>query len=124
MAEPSAGVMAGTAVVGMTTASLIPGVDVNAVVGAFAGAMFFVVFAKELTAWARLGYFIVSWVAGYYIAIEVMVREIAKASGLAALFGAMFCVAIGISLLEWVGGGKIPGWLQWLLDLRGGRPNG
>ncbi|MBP5140273.1 hypothetical protein HUT00_15710 [Pseudomonas chlororaphis] len=37
--------MAGTAVVGMTTASLIPGVDVNAVVGAFAGAMFFVVFA-------------------------------------------------------------------------------
>ncbi|AZC30112.1 putative holin [Pseudomonas chlororaphis] len=124
MAEPSAGVMAGTAVVGMTTASLIPGVDVNAVVGAFAGAMFFVVFAKELTAWARLGYFIASWVAGYYVAIEVMGREIAKASGLAAFFGAMFCVAIGISLLEWVGGGKIPGWLQWLLDLRGGRPNG
>ncbi|MBP5058932.1 hypothetical protein HUS95_27815, partial [Pseudomonas chlororaphis] len=61
--------MAGTAVVGMTTASLIPGVDVNAVVGAFAGAMFFVVFAKELTAWARLGYFIASWVAGYYVAI-------------------------------------------------------
>ncbi|WP_428480997.1 putative holin, partial [Pseudomonas chlororaphis] len=53
----------------MTTASLIPGVDVNAVVGAFAGAMFFVVFAKELTAWARLGYFIASWVAGYYVAI-------------------------------------------------------
>ena len=64
MAEPSAGVMATTAVVGISTASLIPGVDVNAVVGGFAGAMFFVVFAKDLTAWARLGYFIASWVLG------------------------------------------------------------
>ena len=49
MAEPSTGALAVTAAVGMTTASLIPGIDVNAVVGAFAGAMFFVVFAGELT---------------------------------------------------------------------------
>ncbi|MFJ2455886.1 putative holin [Pseudomonas protegens] len=52
MAEPSAGVMVTTAVMGMTTASLIPGVDVDAVVGGFAGAMFFFVYAKDLAALA------------------------------------------------------------------------
>ena len=67
MAEPSTGALAVTAAVGMTTASLIPGIDVNAVVGAFAGAMFFVVFARELTPWSRFGYFLASWVLGYYV---------------------------------------------------------
>lgn len=128
MAEPSSGaVMAAQAaggVVGVAAVSLFPGVDVNAVVGSFAGAMFFVVFAKDLGPLARLGYFIASWVAGYYVASEVMGRELAKASGLVAFFGGLLCVAVGIGLLEWIGGGKMPGWLQWLLNLRGGRPNG
>jgi len=124
MAEPSTGALAVSAVVGITTASFIPGVDVNAVVGGFAGAMFFVVFAKELTALARLGYFIASWAFGYYVASEAIARELAKAPGLVAFFGAMLCVGIGISLLEWIGGGKLPGWLQWFADRFGGRPNG
>jgi len=124
MAEPSAGVMATTAVVGISTASLIPGVDVNAVVGGFAGAMFFVVFAKDLTAWARLGYFIASWVLGYYVASEVIDRNWASTSGLIAFFGALFCVGVCISLLEWVQGGKVPGWLRFFTDRFGGRPNG
>lgn len=124
MAEPSAGVMATTAVVGISTASLIPGVDVNAVVGGFAGAMFFVVFAKDLTAWSRLGYFIASWVLGYYVASEIIDRNWASTSGLVAFFGALFCVAVCISLLEWVQGGKVPGWLRFFTDRFGGRPNG
>lgn len=124
MAEPSAGVMATTAVVGVTTASFIPGIDVNAVVGAFAGAMFFVVFARDLTAWARLGYFIASWVLGYYVANEVIGRNWANTSGLVAFFGALFCVVVCISLLEWFQGGKTPGWLRFIVDRFGGRPNG
>ena len=124
MAEPSTGALVGAATVGMTTVTLIPGVDVNAVVGAFAGAMFFVVFAKELTAWARLGYFIASWVLGYYVASEIIDRNWASTSGLVAFFGALFCVAVCISLLEWVQGGKVPGWLKFFTDRFGGRPNG
>lgn len=124
MAEPSAGVMATTAVVGISTATLIPGVDVNAVVGGFAGAMFFVVFAKDLTVWSRLGYFIASWVLGYYVASEIIDRNWASTSGLVAFFGALFCVAVCISLLEWVQGGKVPGWLRFFTDRFGGRPNG
>ena len=124
MAEPSSGVVLAAGIVGVTAVSSWPGVDPNAVVGAFAGAMFIVVYAKDLTSLARLGYFIASWVAGYYVASEVIGREWAKTSGLVAFFGALFCVTICISLLEWFGGGKVPGWLQWLLNLRGGRPNG
>ncbi|MFJ2456819.1 putative holin [Pseudomonas protegens] len=124
MAEPSAGVMATTAVVGMTTASLIPGVDVDAVVGGFAGAMFFVVYAKDLAVLARLGYFIASWVFGYYAASEIIGRELANASGLAAFFGAMLCVGIGVGLLEWFQGGKEPAWMQWFKGIFKGGRNG
>ena len=116
MAEPSSGAVLAAGVVGVTAVSLWPGVDVNAVVGAFAGAMFFVVFAKDLTPLARLGYFIASWVAGYYVANEVIGREWAKTSGLVAFFGALLIVTVCISLLVWFGGGKMPGWLQWVAD--------
>lgn len=131
MAEPSSGAVlaaqaaAGVAgVTGVTAASMMPGVDVNAVVGAFAGAMFFVVFAKDLKPWARFGYFIASWVLGYYVASEVIGREWARTSGLVAFFGALFCVVVCISLLEWIEGGKMPGWLQWVAERFGGSRNG
>ena len=131
MAEPSSGAVlaaqaaAGVAgVTGVTAASMMPGVDVNAGVGAFAGAMFFVVFAKDLKPLARFGYFIASWVLGYYVASEVIGREWARTSGLVAFFGALFCVAVCISLLEWIEGGKMPGWLQWVAERFGGSRNG
>ncbi|CAI8725298.1 putative holin [Pseudomonas sp. IT-P4] len=122
MAEPSSSaVVAGAGIIGVTAVSFWPGVDVNAVVGAFAGGMFFVVFAKDLTALARFGYFIASWVLGYYVASEVVGREWARTSGLVAFFGALFCVAVCISLLEWFEGGKVPGWLRFIADRFGGR---
>lgn len=125
MAEPSSGaVLASAGIIGVTAASLSPGVDVNAVVGAFAGAMFFVVFSKDLTPLAKLGYFIASWVAGYYVANEVIGREWARTSGLVAFFGALLIVTVGISLLVWFGGGKMPAWLQWVADRFGGSRNG
>lgn len=62
------------------------------------------VYAKDISAWARLGYFVVSWIVGYYVAGEVIGREWARTSGLVACGGALFCVAVGTSLLEWVQG--------------------
>lgn len=121
MAEPSTGALAVTAAVGMTTVSLIPGVDMNAVVGGFAGALFFVVFAKELTVRAKIGYFIASWVLGYYVSSEIINRDWANTSGLVAFFGALFCVVVCISLLEWFQGGKVPGWLRFIAGRFGGR---
>ena len=121
MPEPSSAAIAATGVVGISGAALMPGVDMNAVVGAFAGAMFFVVFARDLSTWHRIGYFIASWIAGYYVAGELTGREIARTSGLIAFAGALFCVVVGTSLLEWVQGGKTPGWLRFIADRFGGR---
>lgn len=124
MAEPSIGAIAVPAVIGISAATLLPGVDLNAVIGAFAGAMFFVVFARELSIWARAGYLVASWVFGYFVAIELMSRAWAKTSGLAAFIGALFCVVVCVSLLEWVQGGKTPGWLRFIADRIGGGRNG
>ncbi|EPQ0480622.1 putative holin [Pseudomonas aeruginosa] len=120
MAEPS-GAAAVAGLVGIGASALIPGIDANAVIGAFAGAIFFVVYAKEISPWARLGYFAASWIVGYYVAGEVIGREWARTSGLVAFGGALFCVAVGTSLLEWVQGGKTPGWLRFIADRFGGR---
>ena len=115
------GVVAAAGLVGIGGASLFPGIDLNAVIGSFAGAMFFVVYAKELSLWGRVGYFIASWIVGYYVASEVVGRDWAKTSGLVAFGGALFCVVVGTSLLEWVQGRKTPGWLRFIADRFGGR---
>ena len=117
MADASAGLVATTAVVGMTTASLIPGVDINAVIGAFAGALFFMVYDKALSVWARGGYFVASWIVGYYVSSEVIGQNLAKTPGLVAFFGALFTVVVCVSLLEWIQGGKMPGWLRYLVGV-------
>ncbi|WOI79128.1 hypothetical protein R1K95_14825 [Pseudomonas aeruginosa] len=41
-------------------------------------------YAKDISAWARLGYFAASWIVGYYVAGEVIGREWARTSGLVA----------------------------------------
>lgn len=121
MTDLSTGTVAVTAVLGVTAATLVPGVDSHAVIGAFAGALFFIVFAKDLTAWARLGYFLASWIVGYYFSVETVGQKWSVTSGLPAFFGSLFAVVVCISLLEWVQGGKAPGWLSWILNAV--RPN-
>lgn len=96
---------------GIALAALIPGVDINAVIGAFAGALFLVVFSKDLSVMARLGYLVSSWIFGYFAATELTARVSMQSTGLAAFVGGLLCVAISISLLEWVQAGKAPAWL-------------
>ncbi|MDH0896353.1 MULTISPECIES: putative holin [unclassified Pseudomonas] len=113
MAEPSTvAVAAIPSVLGIGAASLIPGVDLNAVIGAWAGALFFVIWASDLAGWARLGYLFVSWVGGYYVAAELMGRAVTQYSGLPALLAAALIVTVLISVAEWVKGGKMPGWIS------------
>ncbi len=113
MAEPSTvAVAAVPSVLGIGAASLIPGVDLNAVIGAWAGALFFVTWARDLNGWARLAYLIVSWVGGYFVAAELMGRQVTQFSGLPALLSAALIVTVLISVAEWVKGGKMPSWIS------------
>ncbi len=50
---------------GMSLASLLPGVDGNALVGVFAGAAVFVLHAPILRFALRMSYFALSLIAGY-----------------------------------------------------------
>lgn len=123
MTEPGSAAVAVSAVAGVGLASLMPGVDGNAVVGAFAGALFFVVFAGDLRLRAAIGYLLASWVFGYFAAGEIVSRAWASTSGIAAFFAAMLCVVICTGLLEWLKGGKAPFWLRFILN-RGSKQDG
>ena len=105
------GAVAVAGLIGIGGASLL-GFDVNAVIGAFAGAMFFIVYAKDLSHLGRLGYFIASWIVGYYIASELIARGWAQTSGLAAAVGAAGFVIAAVGFLDWAKGGKAPAWLR------------
>lgn len=123
MAEPSTcAALAVGGVAGVCVASLFPGVDLNAVVGAFGGALFFIVFKQNISPIARAGYLVASWVFGYYVAVELLGRKWTATSGLASFLGALLCTVICVSLLEWGQGGRAPGWLRFILNRRGG-PN-
>ncbi|HEL4252907.1 TPA: hypothetical protein UM795_000964 [Stenotrophomonas maltophilia] len=86
-------------------ASLLPGVNPDALIGAFAGATLFVVSAKDLPLWKRLAYLVVSVVPGYMGATDVMRRFELESAGLAAFLLAACAVTITLRLIE--GSGSI-----------------
>ncbi len=102
----------------------LPGIDGNALLGGFGGAIFFVVFARDYNALTRLGYLLVSWVGGYYAGIEALGRGLTQTSGMAAFVAATLCVTGGIGMLEWMRGGELPSWMRGLLRRRGGKSDG
>ncbi|WVM88955.1 putative holin [Halopseudomonas pachastrellae] len=87
MTDISSGTIAAAGLVGVSAASLIPGVDLEAVIGAFAGALFFMVMSKDLSWKARAANFLFSWIGGYFFAAEVVAREWATTSALPACAG-------------------------------------
>lgn len=121
-------VVAVPAVVGVGGAAFLPGVDLNAVIGAMAGALFFVAWARDLSSWARISYLITSWIGGYFAAVEVVARSVTSYSGLPALLSAAVIVTVMISVLEWVKTGELPNWIKtvwgWFRSIRVGNPNG
>ncbi len=126
MAEPSstagiAGIAAGALAIPGVAA--IPGIDAVAVIGAFAGALFFVVFDRAPTFKASLGYLVSSWVFGYMAAAEAAAREVPITPGLSALIAAALFVTIASGVLNWAKGGKAPFWFRYIPWL-GGKKDG
>lgn len=122
MSEPSSAASAASAMAGVGLAMYLPGIDGNALLGGFGGAIFFVVFARDYNALTRLGYLLVSWVGGYYAGIEALGRGLTQTSGMAAFVAATLCVTGGIGMLEWMRGGELPNWMRGLLRRREASP--
>ncbi|WP_239669720.1 putative holin, partial [Pseudomonas aeruginosa] len=53
MSEPSSAASAASAMAGVGLAMYLPGIDGNALLGGFGGAIFFVVFARDYNALTR-----------------------------------------------------------------------
>lgn len=101
---------------GITLASYLPGIDLSAVIGAFGGAFFFILFAKDISSWQRAGYLIVGWIGGYFGAAELLSLAWTKTSGFSSFVAGLFCVVIGISIIEAFQTGKPPRWLLWIFN--------
>ncbi len=99
MAEPSTTALAAVSA-GIGFASLFPGIDGNALIGAFTGAALVVVTSKDLSIGKRFAYLVISLIAGYLAAPEVINATPIKSSGVAAFFAAALVITVTLQLIE------------------------
>jgi hypothetical protein len=99
MAEPSTTALT-VASAGIGFASLFPGIDGNALIGAFAGAALVVVTSRELSTLMRFAYLLISLVAGYLAAEDVVRVTPIASTGMAAFFAAALAIAVTLPLIE------------------------
>jgi hypothetical protein len=111
MAEPSTTVIAISAA-GITLSSLLLGIDGNAVVGAFAGALLMVLSSKDLRWPTRVAYLFISWVMGYLCAPELTEHLPIDQTGVAAFLAAATVVTITLQLIERAKHLDLLGWLR------------
>ncbi|GHD59879.1 putative holin [Jeongeupia chitinilytica] len=100
MSEPVTNAAVFTIVTGAGLASMLAGVDDNALVCAAAGATLFTVSAKELPWWKRLIYLAISWSVGYFCAAEVVRLTPIKSTGAAAFLLSLLLVTVALGLIE------------------------
>lgn len=103
MAEPtSIAIPLAVAGVGGGIVTAMAGVDVNAVIMAFAGASMFAFVSRGTSIPVRLGLLMTAWVFGYYASLEIVAREIwgFKSPPLPSFVAAFFCVAVFKLLLS------------------------
>lgn len=106
MAEPAATTTAATATAAVAILALLPGVDAAVVLGAFSGAVVFVMASDELSSAKKIGFFLPAFFAGLLgaatgvKAIEaVLLGNLSVSPGVGALVVATTAVRLLIWLL-------------------------
>lgn len=105
MAEPISSSTASVSVITLALLSLFPGIEAAVVLGAFAGAAMFVLASYTLSTAKKLGFFLISFIAGFLSApivtglIDSMLpRHIEVNRGV----GALLAAAVSVKLLLWL----------------------
>jgi hypothetical protein len=119
MAEPTTTATIALVATGVSIATLLPGVDGNAVIGGFAGAALMALHARDVSMLSRLAYLGISWVMGYLAAPLVMRQINLQESGVAAFLAASIVIAITVQLIERIKTIDLTNWITSLLR-RGG----
>lgn len=101
MAEPTS-IVIPLAVAGVGGVAIAAGVDNNAAVAAFAGALMFAFFSAGTSLAVRGGLMLGAWVFGYYLGLEIVKRKIwdFDTPPLPSFVSAFFCVAVFKLLLS------------------------
>lgn len=99
MTEPTTSTLIPVAA-GMGLAALLPGIDGDALLGAFAGATLFVVSAQSLSVWRRIVYLLISVIAGYLAANDVLAWFPLKSSGVAAFMASAIAVTVMLAVIK------------------------
>jgi len=81
-------------------AEMLPDIDGDALIGSFAGAALVFTTSQNLSVWKRCAYLIISLIAGYQAAPEVIVATPINSPGLAAFLAAALAIAVTLQLIE------------------------
>lgn len=99
MAEPNTTTAAAlSTVIGL--AGLAPGIDGNALIGAFTGAALVVVTSKDLGMFKRIAYMLISLVMGYIAAPELVSLTPIRSTGVAGFLSAALVITVTLQLIE------------------------
>jgi len=100
MTEPTSATTLALVATGFSVAALFPGMDGNAVIGAFAGAALVALHARDVRAVTRGFYLAISWVMGYLAAPVVSRLAGLQESGVAAFLAAALVIAVTLQMIE------------------------
>ena len=123
MTEPTTASATLALATGVSLASLMPGVDGNALVGAFAGATLFVVSAKNLPMWQRMVYLAISMAMGYVSAGEIIRWFPIQSTGIAGFLVSAGTVTLGQAFIAVLDGVELKALLPSRYR-RGGKTDG
>ncbi|WP_306169292.1 putative holin [Halomonas sp. MMSF_3323] len=110
MAEPSTATAVATATGLAALIGWLPGVDANAVIGAFCGATLFVISAKELGLFERFVYLLISFAIGY-LSGPALLGDMLEHSAVSAFIAAAVTVTAGLRAIEGVKTLDLKAWL-------------
>lgn len=100
MTEPTSTSVAVVAATGIGLTALFPNVDGNALIGSFAGAILFFLISKEPHLLSRFAYAFVSLVMGYFVAPELVKKDIVQEMAVAAFVSSTCVVTVTLALLD------------------------
>ena len=112
MAEPGSTSLFITTAAGIGLSSIFPGIDGNALIGAFAGATLVAITSKNLPLLQRLVYMVISLAIGYLAAPEVMHNTPIRQSGVAAFLASAAVIALTLHGIDLIKSIALPEWLR------------
>lgn len=110
MAAAETGALATVGAAGLALA-WVSGLDGPSLIGAFSGAMVYVMLAQEIGLLSRIGLFLASWGFGYHAPLIAADMIGFDHPFLSAALGGLLCVTLASSVLEYFRTGNIPAWL-------------